>query len=70
MKATMLYLLERITRAKIALEGLEIPHKNACPYDDDTGWPASCICGAETHNAKVRQARRELEIAPDKIRME
>ena len=69
MNETILYLLERITRAKVALEGLEIPHKETCPYTDDTGWPAACTCGAEAHNAKVRQAARELQVAPDKIRM-
>lgn len=69
MSETILYLLEKITRAKVALESMDIQHTHACPYTDDTGWPAACTCGAEAHNAKLRQARRELEITPDKIRM-
>lgn len=75
MNETILYLLERITRAKMALERIDMAHSPTCDIEDrshdpqDLRMPVSCTCGADKINAKVDTALRELRIAPDKIRM-
>jgi hypothetical protein len=68
MNETILYLLERITRAKMALERLDVAHRFDCA-SEDPHVPAPCTCGADKINAKVDATLRELTIVPDKIRM-
>lgn len=73
MNETILYLLERITRAKMALERLDMAHSPDCPNgaaSPESGRGAgACTCGADKINAKVDATLRELTIVPDKIRM-
>lgn len=66
MNETILYLLEKITRTRIMLEGMMLVHGDDCPFSDDSG---PCACGAEAHNAKVGAVLRELKVPPDKIKI-
>ena len=59
---TNVQLMEKIIRAKIALEGSIVPCKMSCPAEDMTGHPAACTCGAEAANTRIREALRALKL--------
>jgi len=62
-KYTYEQLIEKIVRAKIALQqsGYK-PHASWCHAEDLTEHPAPCNCGAESHNSSVRQAIQDLDL--------
>lgn len=59
---TELALMEKIVRAKVALEGGYVSHNN-CPAEDITGHIPECRCGADKHNARIANALRELDLS-------
>lgn len=69
MSDTILYLLERIARARMVLEGMEAGHGSGCPQNDAGTCSGPCVCGADRINATVHRALCELRIEPNKIRM-
>lgn len=58
---TELMLMERIVRAKVALEGARKPH--TCIIDDDPDYMGPCKCGASEQNAAISKALRELDLS-------
>ena len=55
-------LMEKIIRAKIALEGCRVMCKSSCASDDITGYPVPCNCGAENANRGINEALRALKL--------
>lgn len=69
MNETILYLLERITRAKAKLEAMKTEHSASCMIDMDPDYYGPCTCGSTKNNGRISDILAELEIKPDKIRM-
>lgn len=62
-KYTYEQLMEKIIRAKIHLEKApRTQHSNLCSYEDITGHPAPCTCGAASKNAHVESALEALRL--------
>jgi hypothetical protein len=59
---TNVQLMEKIIRAKIALEGSRVPCKSSCASEDMTGHPVPCTCGAEAANSRINEALRALKL--------
>jgi len=57
---TVIQLIEKIARAKLLLEGLELPHTCLVGYDPDYFGP--CTCKADDFNRKLRAAQSELKL--------
>ncbi len=55
-------LIEKIVRAKMALEKSGKSHASWCHAEDLTGHPAPCNCGAESHNSSIHKAIDELDL--------
>lgn len=54
-------LIEKIVRAKVALEGATVRHKEHCATEDPDST-APCNCGASAANAGISRALRELAL--------
>lgn len=54
-------LIQKITRATIALEALRKKHSDACPVNDPL-ISGRCTCGADENNAKVSAIISDLHI--------
>jgi hypothetical protein len=59
---TNVQLMEKIIRAKIALENSIVPCKMSCASEDMTGHPVPCNCGADNTNRGIREALRALKL--------
>jgi len=57
-------LIEKITRAKMRLEGARREHLASCP-SEDPHMPGPCTCGAEKTNSAIRTAIDELSLDDD-----
>jgi len=54
-------LLEKIIRAKVRLEEMEVEHNEACPAMDPV-MAGECTCGADAHNGKIFAVLHELSL--------
>jgi hypothetical protein len=52
-------LIEKVVRAKVALEGTLQEHPLHCPVAQGDG---PCTCGADAHNARIQRALKELKL--------
>lgn len=59
---TNIQLMEKIIRAKIALENSKVQCKSSCASEDITGHPVPCNCGAESANRGINEALRALKL--------
>lgn len=59
---TNVQLMEKIIRAKIALENSRVQCKASCASEDITGHPVPCNCGAERANYRIEEALRALKL--------
>lgn len=50
--AFVLELMEKLTRAKVMVEGLKKEHTSQCASEIGDG-PGPCNCGASDHNRKI-----------------
>ena len=61
-KYTYEQLMEKIIRARIALEGASGgPHSNFCPVEDPESY-APCNCGASARSRPIEEALRALKL--------
>jgi hypothetical protein len=59
---TNVQLMEKIIRAKIALEkARSAPHRTSCPMEDPESY-APCNCGASAANGPIREALDALKL--------
>lgn len=54
-------LIEKIVRAKVALEGAKVKHEDFCVTEDPDSM-APCNCGASAANNAISRALRTLEL--------
>ncbi len=52
-------LIEKMVRAKVALESGHVRHRDTCVTEDPDSM-APCTCGAGASNASIAKALREL----------
>ena len=55
-------LIEKIVRAKVRLESAKRRHSERCMVDMDPDYMGPCTCGAESSNAAIDAALKELEL--------
>lgn len=55
-------LVQKIVRAQVKLESMLLKHKDSCAIETDPIGFASCSCGANNHNSKVRTVLAELSL--------
>ena len=57
-----LRLIEKIVRAKVALEGAKTGHSSRCMIDMDPEYRGPCTCGADANNGAIKATLKELEL--------
>ena len=55
-------LIEKMVRAKVALEGGKSSHSSNCMTDMDPEYRGPCTCGADMHNSVISAALKELSL--------
>lgn len=52
---------EKLVRAKVKLESLQMQHSSECALETDPDYRGPCTCGASKHNEPINIALKVLK---------